>query len=96
MNVPVVADTIYYSRGPLNYDPPQPAVDQTQQFMNNAMQHQDQLMATLKNLKAGPALAKLSSGLNAVKGALQSIDLQSIDYPLKPPESSHRPPANIY
>ena len=47
VNVPVVADTMYYSRGPLNYDPPQPAVDQTQQFMNNAMQHQDQLMTTL-------------------------------------------------
>jgi hypothetical protein len=31
VNVPVVADTMYYSRGPLiNYDPLQPAVDQTQ------------------------------------------------------------------
>jgi hypothetical protein len=28
--------------------------------------------------------------------ALQSIDLQSIDFALKPPESSHRPPANMY
>ena len=47
VNEPVVADTMYYSRGPVNYDPPQPVVDQTQQFMNNAMQHQDQLMTTL-------------------------------------------------
>ena len=96
MDVPV-ADTMYFSQGPINYDTPQ--VNQTQNLINNSMraQHQDQIMATLKNLKNAPALAKLSSGLNAVRGAIQSIDLQSIDNPLKPQGSNPRPVVdNVY
>lgn len=81
-----VADTIYYSQGPINYPHPsshhQIPTDQTNSFVNNTKQHQEQLISTFKNLKAeaGPAIAKLSIGLNAFKGALQSIDI-----PLKPP-----------
>jgi len=71
-------DNVYFSQGPIDFSnqsyAPQPMQEQNY--------HQDQFMTTLKSLQKAPAMVKLSTGLNAVKGAAKDA-LQSIDKQIK-------------
>ena len=73
-----IQDNVYFSQGQSDFShqsyPPQP--------MQQQNYHQDQFMTTLKSLQKAPAMVKLSTGLNAVRGAAKDA-LQSIDKQLK-------------
>lgn len=73
-----IQDNVYFSQGQSDLShhsyPPQP--------MQQQNYHQDQFMSTLKSLQKAPAMMKLSTGLNAVRGAAKDA-LQSIDKQLK-------------
>jgi len=82
-------DNFYLHQGPVDFSqqayPSQP-IQQRQQ------PQQDQFLTTLKSFQTAPALKKLSSRLNAVKGAAKDA-LQSIDKQLK---TQHGVVDNVY